>query len=144
MPEVLTVGSKSLAAGFATGDDYTRTAECNRCLSFDERAPHVPFKFGLRFRKDLVFVHFDRVASAREYSNPPRNILLHGRWVERSLLSQGHEIRRLPRILFESFRYCGGRFNLLPLPYDRSRPQLGAQDPAPLRLLTEDPANDHA
>jgi hypothetical protein len=53
MSQVLTVGSESLAAGFATGDNYTRTAECNRRLPFDERAPNVPFKFGLRFHWDL-------------------------------------------------------------------------------------------
>ena len=50
MPQVLTVGSESLAAGFATGDDYTRTAERNGRLSLDERAPNVPFKFGFCFR----------------------------------------------------------------------------------------------
>jgi hypothetical protein len=41
MPQVLTVGSKSLAAGFATGNNYTRAAECNRGLPLDERAPNV-------------------------------------------------------------------------------------------------------
>ena len=50
MPQVLTVGSESLAAGFATRNNYTRTAECNRRLTFDERAPNVPFKLGLRVR----------------------------------------------------------------------------------------------
>jgi hypothetical protein len=45
---VLTVRSKSLAAGFATGNNYTRAAECNRRLPLDERAPNVPFKFGFR------------------------------------------------------------------------------------------------
>ena len=50
MPQVLTVGSESLAAGFATGNNYTRTAECNRRFSFHERAPDVPFKLGLRIR----------------------------------------------------------------------------------------------
>ena len=70
----MTVRSESLAAGFATGDYDTRTAESDRRLSFDERAPNMAFKLGLRFREDLVFVHFARVASAREHSNPPRNI----------------------------------------------------------------------
>ena len=46
MPQVLTVGPESLAAGFATGNNYTRTAERNRRLPLDERAPNVPFKFG--------------------------------------------------------------------------------------------------
>ena len=48
MSQVLTVGSESLAAGFATGNNYTRTAERNRRLPLDERAPNVPFKFGFR------------------------------------------------------------------------------------------------
>jgi hypothetical protein len=46
----IAVGTESLAAGFATGDDYTRTAECHRRLPLDERAPNVPFKLGLRVR----------------------------------------------------------------------------------------------
>ena len=74
MSQVLTVRSESLAAGFATRDDYTRTTECNRRLPLNERAPDVPFKLGLRFGEDLVLVHFDRVASARERSNSPLNI----------------------------------------------------------------------
>ena len=49
MPQVLTVGSESLSAGFAAGDNYTRTAECNGRFPLDERAPNVPLKFGLRF-----------------------------------------------------------------------------------------------
>src|SRR5580693_2853703 len=74
------------------------------------------------------------------WRNSARNIIVHSRRLERIFLSQGDEVVRLPRILFESFRYCGGRFNLLPLPYDRSRPQLGAQDAAPLHLLAENTA----
>jgi len=50
MSQILTVRSESLAAGFASGDDYTRTAECNRRLPLDERAPDVAFKLGLRVR----------------------------------------------------------------------------------------------
>jgi hypothetical protein len=46
--QILPVGSESLAAGFATGNNYTRPAECNRRLPFDERAPNVPFKLGPR------------------------------------------------------------------------------------------------
>ena len=49
MSQVLTVGPESLAAGFATGNNYTRTAERNRRLPLDERAPNAPLKFGLRF-----------------------------------------------------------------------------------------------
>jgi hypothetical protein len=49
MSQVLTVRSESLAAGFATGNNYTRTAERNRRLSIDERAPNVSLKLGLRF-----------------------------------------------------------------------------------------------
>jgi hypothetical protein len=93
MPQVLTVGSESLAAGFATGNNYTRTAECSRRLPLDKRAPYVPLKLGLRFREDLVLVHFARVASPCERSNPPRNIVFYSRRLERRLLSQGHEIR---------------------------------------------------
>jgi hypothetical protein len=48
MSQVLTVGSESRAAGFATADNYTRTAERYRRLPLDERAPNVPFKFGFR------------------------------------------------------------------------------------------------
>ena len=48
MPQVLTVGAESLAAGFATGNNYARTAECNRRLPFDERASNMPLKFGIR------------------------------------------------------------------------------------------------
>jgi hypothetical protein len=48
MPQLLTVRSKSLTAGFATGNNYTRTAERNRRLSLDELAPNVRFKFGFR------------------------------------------------------------------------------------------------
>jgi hypothetical protein len=50
MSQVLTVGSESLAAGFATGNNYADTAECNRRIPLDERASNVPFKFGLRVR----------------------------------------------------------------------------------------------
>jgi len=58
MSQVLTVGSESLAAGFATGNDDTRAAERNRRLSLDERAPNVPFKLGLRVHEDFCLVHF--------------------------------------------------------------------------------------
>jgi hypothetical protein len=57
MSQVLTVGSESLAAGFATRNNHTRTAERNRRLPLDERALNVPFKFGLRFHKDFCLVH---------------------------------------------------------------------------------------
>ena len=48
MSQVLTVGPEPLAAGFATGNNYTRTADCNRRLPLDERAPNMPFELGLR------------------------------------------------------------------------------------------------
>ena len=143
MSQVLTVGSESLAASFATGNNYTHTAECNRRFSFHERAPNVPFKLCLCLCEDLVLVHFDRVASARECSNPPWNFILHSRRLQRIFLSQGHEVGRLPPLLFESLRYSRGGLDLLPLSHDRSRPQLGAQDAARLHLLAEDPANHH-
>ena len=67
MSQVLTVRSESLAAGFATGNDYTRTAECNRRFALDERAPDVPFKFGLCFLQDFCLIHDsqDRALSMR-------------------------------------------------------------------------------
>jgi hypothetical protein len=55
--QVLTVRSESLAAGFAPGDDDTRSTESDRRLSFDERTPDMSFKFGLRFLNDLFPVH---------------------------------------------------------------------------------------
>ena len=57
MPQVLTVGSESLAAGFATRNNSARAPECNRRLPFDERAPNVPFKFGLGFPQNFCFIH---------------------------------------------------------------------------------------
>ena len=48
MSQVLTVGSQSLVAGFATRNNQTRTAERNGRVPLDERAPNVPFKFGFR------------------------------------------------------------------------------------------------
>jgi len=57
MSQVLTVRSESLAAGFATRDDYTRTTECDRRLPLNERAPDVPFKLGLLLCEDVSFVH---------------------------------------------------------------------------------------
>ena len=50
MSQVLTVGPDSLAGGCAAGNDYTRSTKRNRRLPLDERAPNVPFKFGLRVR----------------------------------------------------------------------------------------------
>ena len=67
MLQILTVGSESRAASFATGNNHTRTAECNRRLPLDERAPNVPFKFGLRCLQNFCFIHDsqDRAISIR-------------------------------------------------------------------------------
>jgi len=65
MPQVLTVGPESLAAGFATGNNYTRTAERNRRLPLDERAPNVPFKFGLASRRIFALSMFRRIGLYR-------------------------------------------------------------------------------
>jgi hypothetical protein len=48
--KVLTVGTESLAAGFAAGDNYTCSTERNRRIPFHERTPNVPFNLRLRVR----------------------------------------------------------------------------------------------
>jgi Flp pilus assembly pilin Flp len=67
MPQVLTVGSESLAAGFATRNNYTRTAECNRRLPHDDRAPNMPLKLGFGFLQNFCLIHDpqDRALSTR-------------------------------------------------------------------------------
>jgi hypothetical protein len=57
MSQVLAVGAESLVAGFAPGDDDTCSTECNRHVTLDERAPNVPFEFGLRFLKNPFLIH---------------------------------------------------------------------------------------
>ena len=68
MSQILTVGSESLAAGFATGNNYTRTAERNRRLPLDERAPNVPFKFGLGFPQNFFALSMFRRIGLYRYA----------------------------------------------------------------------------
>jgi hypothetical protein len=44
--------------------------------------------------------------------------ILHRRRLEWIFLSQGNEVGRISRLLFESLRYRRGGFNLLSLSYD--------------------------
>jgi Domain of unknown function (DUF4112) len=57
MSQVLTVGSESLAVGFAAVDNYTCSAESNRRFALDERALDVLFKFGLCFLQNFCLIH---------------------------------------------------------------------------------------
>jgi hypothetical protein len=57
MSQVLTVRAESLATGFAAGDNDTRSAERNRHIPLDERAPDMPFEFVLRLPKNFFLVH---------------------------------------------------------------------------------------
>ena len=88
---------------------------------------------GLRLAKQKQ--RRDRVRNG--WRNSARNIILHSRRLERILLSQGHEVGRLPSLLFESLRHRRSGLDLLSLSDHRGRQQLGAQDAARLHLLAE-------
>src|SRR3984885_8045424 len=67
MSQILTVGSESLVASFATRNNYACTPECDRCVALDEGAPNMPFKFDLGFLQNFCFIHDsqDRALSIR-------------------------------------------------------------------------------
>jgi hypothetical protein len=76
MSQVLTVGSESRAAGFAAGDNDTRTAQRHCRLSLDVCVPDVPLKFGLCFCEDFGFVHIDDSPKGRTPNRDKANPLV--------------------------------------------------------------------